>query len=381
MSDDQLKNKHDTVWYTIIGVLIVCVAVLHYATSVQYHHLHKLYRVFFYIPIILAAFRFQLRGSLAATMVIIIIYLPHVVFQWGGNFLSNFSRFLETVMYLIVGLVAGILASRERQEQKRYQKAAIALEQAYTRLKNQSERMAEMEEQLIHADRLSVLGELSASLAHEVRNPLASIWGVVDILQQKLEKDNQNAEFLAILIKEVKRLNSVVENYLSYAKLPQLDKKACILQEIVNSVIYLLQSRANKEQIHFINQMPETPLHVEADENQLRQIIINILLNSIHAIKGSGQIIVQAGTNTKDDNKINADTVFLIIQDTGQGIAPENIGKIFKPFYSTKSRGTGLGLSIVKRIIDQNKWNILVESQKAVGTTIRIIFSREAEND
>ncbi|MBD3290311.1 sensor histidine kinase [candidate division KSB1 bacterium] len=372
MSQKKLEYENngagDTLWYAIIGGLIISVGVLHYSTPVQYHHLHELYRVFFYIPIILAAFRFQLRGGLTSSLVVIVIYLPHVVFQWRGNFLYNFSRFLEMVMYVVIGLVTGFLAARERNEKLRYQRAAAELELAYTQLKFQSDKMAEMEEQLIHADRLSVLGELSANLAHEVRNPLGSIWGVVEILQQILKGKKASAEFLEILVKEVKRLNDVVENYLSLAKSPQLNKSECNLQEVIDSVFYLLQSRARREQIQLISEMPETPLIVQADENQLRQIIINLLLNSMHAIDEHGEIVVEAGFENESS------TLFLEINDTGHGIAPGNLDKIFKPFYTTKSRGTGLGLSIVKRIADQNKWKISVESQPGTGTTIRIMF-------
>ena len=107
------SNKN---WLAFISFLIVLVATFHYSTPTKLHHLHELYRAFFYIPIILAAFRYQFKGGLGSAIVVIVGYLPHVVFQCGGDFLFNFSRFLEMIMYLVVGLVAGYLAERERNE-------------------------------------------------------------------------------------------------------------------------------------------------------------------------------------------------------------------------------------------------------------------------
>jgi signal transduction histidine kinase len=375
------SQKSDRNWIVLISLLIIFVAILHYSTPTKLYHLHELYRAFFYIPIVLAAFRFQFKGGIYAAVVVIFIYLPHVVFQWGGDFLFNFSRFLEMVMYLVIGGVAGYLAERERSERKKYQQTAIELGHSYEKLKIQSEKLVEMEGQLRASERLSVLGELAASLAHEVRNPLGSIWGVVEILKDECKKEGKESEFADILVQEVKRLNQVVENYLNLARKPKLYIKTCNLHEVVQSVIYLLNYKARKEGIQLITDFPDTPILIKANENQLQQVLINIILNSIAAIENKGTVTIKAEFEAAEDSKIEPQksaSVHLSIIDTGHGIAPEVMDNIFKPFFTTRDEGTGLGLSIVKRIVDQNKWKIDVKSEPGKGTTITIIFPLEA---
>ena len=380
----QLKHHNSNKnWLALICFLIILVATFHYSTPTRLHHLHELYRAFFYLPIILAAFRYQFKGGLSTAIVVIVVYLPHVVFQWGGDFLFNFSRFLEMIMYIVVGVVAGHLAERERNERNKYQQAAAELEQSYKQLKTQSEKLAEMEEQLRSSERLSVLGELAASLAHEVRNPLGSIWGVVEILKDECREKGKDAEFTDILIQEVKRLNRVVENYLSLARQPKLYVKTCNLREIVSSVIYLLDYKARKEDIKLVMDFPADPIGIKADESQLQQILINLILNSMAAIVDKGMITIKAETFSNTEMKthpVEKQMVRLSVIDTGHGIDPAIEEKIFNPFFTTRERGTGLGLNIVKRIADQNKWQIAVESQPGKGTTMNIIFPMEVLN-
>ncbi len=371
-----MELKLNKTWFVLIGVLILFVATLHYSTPTHLHYLHELYRGFFYIPIILAAFRFQFKGGLASAIAIIVIYLPHVVFQWGGDFLYNFSRFLEMVMYLVVGAVAGHLAERERNERKKYQQVATKLERSYEQLKVQSEKLAEIEEHLRASERLSVLGELTASLAHEVRNPLGSIWGVVEILKDECKKEGKDSEFTDILIEEVKRLNLIVENYLNLVRKPKLYIKNCNLREVVQSVIYLLNYKAKKQGIGLVIDFPDEPVFIKANENQLQQILINMILNSMAAIQDQGTITIKAEIIPLEVIPKNY-TVSLSVIDTGHGIDPETKDKIFQPFFTTREAGTGLGLSIIKRIVDQNKWKIDVDSETGKGTTITIIFPVE----
>ncbi|MBC8180702.1 sensor histidine kinase [candidate division KSB1 bacterium] len=370
------KKNTDNIWIFSIGLLIILVAVLHYSTPTHLHQLHELFRAFFYLPIILAAFRFQLKGGIISSTAIIIIYFPHVVFQWGGDFLHNFSRFLEMIMYLFIGTVAGYLALREKREREKYQRVASELQESYQQLKAKSDKIVEIEDQLRTSERLAVMGELAASLAHEVRNPLGSIWGVVEILKEDNKKTGENSEFLDVLVKEVKRLNQVVENYSNFARKPELYFKSCNLQEVVQSVVYLLNHKAQKQNVQLNVDFPNKPIFVTADEGQIQQTLINLILNSISAITGSGSVIVKGDYIELGKKK----TVTLSVIDSGQGIARNVVGKIFNPFFTTKKDGTGLGLSIVKRIVEQNKWKIEINSTSSKGTVVTVYFSLEKNN-
>jgi signal transduction histidine kinase len=369
-------KQNEKIWIYLVGVLVVAVAVLHYSTPVHLHHMHELYRAFFYLPIIVAAFRFQLKGAITTSVAIIIVYYPHVAFQWRGDFLYNFSRFLEMIMYLFVGAIAGYLASREKKERENYLQTAHELKKSYKQLKEQSEKIAEIEDQLRTSERLSVLGELAASLAHEVRNPLGSIWGVVEILKEDKKKAGENSEFLDVLVKEVQRLNQVVENYSNFARKPELFYKTINLQDVVQSVVYLISYKARKHNVKLNVEFPEKPIFISANEGQIQQVIINLILNSISAIIDSGSITLKAEHAELNNNK----TVALSVIDNGKGMAVKTIGKIFKPFFTTKKDGTGLGLSIIKRIVDQNKWKIEINSIPSMGTTVIIHFPLEKNN-
>ncbi|MBN2093742.1 sensor histidine kinase [candidate division KSB1 bacterium] len=360
----------------LICSLIIFIAILHYSTSTHHHQWHELYRVFFYIPIILAAFHFRLRGGIFAALGVIFIYIPHVIFQWGGDFWFNFGRFLEMIMYLIVGSVTGFLSQKQFEEQHRYQKVAEDLNRSYKELQKQSEKLAEIEEQLRTSERLAVIGELAANLAHEVRNPLGSIWGVVEILQEEIKADSKIAEFMQILVKEVQRLNQVVENHLNLSRKPTLVIKTCNLAEIVQSIATLLKSKARKENIDFLLNFPKDPILLAADESQLRQVLINLILNSMTAIERNGKITITGEIKTSNfpESTERLTQIQLSIHDTGVGIPADSITDIFKPFYTTRKDGTGLGLSIVKRIADQNNWKIQVNSQSGAGTNFTIIL-------
>lgn len=376
-SNDQNSNRR---WILLISLLIILIASLHYSTTIKLHYLHELYWTFFYIPIILAAFRFQFKGGIISAVIVIVLNLPHVVFQWGGDLLFNISRFLEMVIYIVVGAVAGHLAGGERKERKKYQQAATELEWSYEQLKVQSEQLAEMEEQLRASERLSILGELAASLAHEVRNPLGSIWGVVEILKDDCKKEGRISEFTEVLIQEVKRLNLVVENYLNLARQPKLHAKACNLLEIVQSVIYLLNYKARRQGIQLVTNFPDEPIWIKANESQLQQILINLILNSMAAILDKGTVTIRAEIRDFDQAVVPSarhNLARLSVIDTGHGIDPATKEKIFNPFFTTQTDGTGLGLSIVKRIVDQNKWKINVESEPGKGTAITITFPSE----
>lgn len=364
------KKNINRVWFLIISFLVFLIAAFHYSTSVNLHHWHEIYRALFYLPILLAAFRFQLKGGIFAAAGVIIIYFPHVVFQWGGDFLFNFSRFVQMVLYLIIGVVAGFLAKRERQEREKYQQTAIELEKSFKQLKAQSEKIAEIEDQLRTSERLSVLGELAANLAHEVRNPLASIWGVVEIIKENSIQQGVDYQFLDVLVKEVNRLNQVVENYLNFARRPDATYQDYDLFEVSKSVIQLLNYKAKKQNVTLNLDFPETPLLVHADKVQLQQILINLILNSLSAIDKQGSVTIKGDLVEK---KTSSHIVLSII-DTGQGIPEDIIEKIFQPFFTTKKDGTGLGLSIVRRIADQNKWRLELKSSPDHGTIITIKF-------
>jgi hypothetical protein len=195
--------------------------------------------------------------------------------------------------------------------------------------------LREIEEQLRHAERLSVMGELAASLAHEVRNPLGAIRGAVEILENEIPADSANREFVEVLKKEVNRLNDVIDNYLSLARRVPEQVTAFDFAAAVQSVIGILTAAARKQKIHFRLELSDSAITVRADEAKFRQVVLNLLLNALAASSLESEIILRA-----DLQKPNGLLNFLI-EDHGAGMTPEVLQKAMQPFFTTKPSGTG----------------------------------------
>ena len=353
-----------------IAALIVLFTVFHYTTPIAIHPLHELYQVLYFIPIILAAFGFGLKGGLASATIVTVLYLPHVMFQWGGGFFMNLGRFLMMVLFNILGGLTGYLWERERAERNRYQQTSLQLQESLENLKEKTEELAGIEGQLRTAERLSTLGELTASLAHEVRNPLGSIRGVAEILRDEA-KDSKLDKFVDILLKETQRLDAVVANYLSYAKPKSSRNIDVALDKMLDSVLALLGPELRKKNIKTKVSIPNS-LRLFCQEGQIRQALLNVLLNAIQVNPPGESIEITAH---HDDHRI-----LVIIEDRGIGLSEEAQRRLFEPFYSTREDGTGLGLAITKRIVEGHQGRIRAENRETGGAVIIMEFPIANEN-
>ncbi len=374
-------------WWLIIAGLVILVTVLHYSTPTMKWQYHLIFMQSYFIPIILGAFQFGIRGGLGTAIAVSFLYFPHIMLQWGGLVEGNLMRFLQIVLFNVIGYLTGLKAQNEKEEKSRYQNTAEQLEKTLQKIREQSVRIEEMEDQLRQADRLAVVGELSASLAHEVRNPLGSIRGIVDILKDELPPNKETANFLNIMVQETERLNEVVENYLRFAGQKSSQVISFDIREIIKNTELLLANRARKNQITIKTRLPEKELPLTGVPGQLQQVLMNLALNSIQAMPDGGEISVEVerlGTKSQDGEKAsdskNTNEIRISISDNGKGISEPDIERIFKPFYTTRQDGTGLGLAIVKRIIDQNNWRIEVESEINKGSTFSIYIPVEENN-
>jgi signal transduction histidine kinase len=346
----------------LLVAMVAAVTLLHYLTSTRHYVFHNIYIRLYYAPIIVSAFWFGLRGSVSTALLVSAVYMPHVLFQWAHDTLGNPNRYLEILLFNIIGLVVGVLSEAERRQRRSLTATARELEESYERLKEQTNLLLETEEELMHADRLAVLGELSATLAHEVRNPLAAVKGAVEILREPGSSSAERSEFLAILEKEVERLNRVVDNYLSVAKRSPIQTGRAELAEVVSSVVALVEGRTRKQsinvQISHSNEQAAVPLNPDL----LRQVILNLFLNSISAMPDGGLLDI---TTELQDGYLK-----ISVGDTGMGMGEEEQSRVFDPFYTTKEGGSGLGLSIVKRIVEGLGGSVGLESQKGLGTRV-----------
>jgi len=350
------------------GALLTCVvgiSLLHYLTPLRLAMLHDIFQRLYYIPIILAAYWFGFRGGIGCAVLVTLCYAPHILFQWGGHLSMEMEKYLEVLLYNVVGGITGLLSQQERFRREELEETAKGLADSYRQLQSQSELIIRIEEQLRRAERLSALGELSAILAHEIRNPLASIRGTAEILMEDGTSAASKGEFLAILVKESDRLNRVVEDFLRMARPEPISRKGCDINEELANMVTLLsaQARGGKVDLQMVpSQLPQ----LVADAEKLRQAFMNIILNGIQAAAAGGRVVVSTHFNRESGS------IEILFADNGPGIAADAIGKIFEPFFTTKGSGTGLGLPITKKIIEGHGGALEVESEAGKGATFKV---------
>jgi two-component system sensor histidine kinase PilS (NtrC family) len=257
-------------------------------------------------------------------------------------------------------LPIGVTYSSLRDAERRLL-GAVAIFQDLTERKR-------MEEQLRRADRLAAVGQLAASIAHEVRNPLAAISGSIQLLDEEL-KDHEHERLLGVILREADRLKLITGQFLDQVRMPGPPGSGCDLVASLEETLFLLQqSEEYRPGIHLRFEKRVEAIPVVADRDRLKQIFWNL---GLQAMAEGGTLTVVVGAEDRFG--------FVAFRDSGEGIAAEQLFKIFEPFYTTKGRGTGLGLSIAKRLVEDLGGRIEVRSQPGQGSTFRIIFPQSAD--
>jgi two-component system, NtrC family, sensor histidine kinase PilS len=217
--------------------------------------------------------------------------------------------------------------------------------------------------------RLAAVGEMAAGIAHEIRNPLASMSGSIQVLRQELPLTDDQAQLMDIVLRESERLNDTIRSFLAYARPQKFAVARLDVGKVVTDAALLLRNSSEARDTHTVDvQVPPTPVWYEADENQIRQIVWNIASNGLRAMPSGGRLALSVET----DHATSQDEVVLSVQDEGRGIPAEELDGIFQPYRSTFERGTGLGLAIVHRIVSDYGGVIQVSSTVGVGTTVRV---------
>jgi len=355
----------DIVKIVALSSCVIGISLLHYLTPLRLAMLHDIFQRLYYIPIILSAYWFGFRGGIGCAILVTVCYAPHILFQWGGHLFMEMEKYLEVLLYNVVGGITGFLSQQERSRREQLEETAKGLEESYQQLQSQSELIIRIEEQLRRAERLSALGELSAILAHEIRNPLASIRGTAEILMEDGTSAASKGEFLSILVKESDRLNRVVEDFLRMARPEPTSKEECDINAELGNIITLLSAEARNRKVNLQLQPSELP-ELLADGQKLRQAFMNIILNGIQASPAGGKVLVATRFN-RESGRIEID-----FSDSGPGITVEAIAKIFEPFFTTKGGGTGLGLPITKKIVEAHGGSVEVESEPGKGATFKV---------
>lgn len=227
----------------------------------------------------------------------------------------------------------------------------------YTKEKN-------LNEMIMHDDKMQALGKLSASIAHELRNPLTSIKAFVELIPDKLDNENFRKELIRIVPLEINRLNSLINLLLDYSRPKTSNPEQINMSDVLRDVLALTSLHIKKKNIRIINKIEELTLW--ADLSQIKQIILNIIINSIEAIESDGDIIIEG--------YVQHEKAVIKISDNGCGISEQQVNRVFEPFYTSKTQGHGIGLSITLQLVKENRGEILIDSNEGKGTIVTILL-------
>jgi signal transduction histidine kinase len=241
-----------------------------------------------------------------------------------------------------------------------------------------------MEDQMKRVDKMAAIGLLAAGMAHEIRNPLASLSGSIQMLKSELVLDEYQQRLMEITIRESERLNGLITDFLLFAQPPQINKMPWEIWKIIEETIELFtQSPSFHEGIHIKRPSLRDPIQVMIDPKQMKQVFWNLLINAGQAMSDGGEISIDLEKGDEAFGEANLplptqrtgkEWVKISITDSGKGIPPQEKEKIFEPFFTTKERGTGLGLSIVHKIVENHNGVIKVESEVGRGSTFTIFL-------
>jgi signal transduction histidine kinase len=342
-----LAPKQDRNKIITLAAITALTVAIHYGYVFQplfghVHWIHALHGRFCYIPIVIAASWFGIRGGIYSATAISILVLP---FVFGSNSatLDTTAELVEIIFYFFIGSLIGWLVDREFLARQKQQEAELQVERA---------------------QRLSLVGQIAAGVAHEIKNPLASIKGAADILVDDSTPETARKEFSEILQSEVRRIDSTVSEFLGFARPKETRLEKTDLTRVINSCVRQVFQQAEQAGVRIESDIADD-ISVTGDAEKLHQLTLNLILNSINASPDGGTIIVslkKAGDHLGE----------LIVSDDGVGMKAEQLVHAFEPFYTTTVGGTGLGLAIVKSIVERHHGTIELTSTIESGTEAKV---------
>jgi signal transduction histidine kinase len=345
---------------------VLAVTVAHFATPMEQEWLHDVLRRLYYIPIIVGAFLFGLRGALLTSAVVTALYLPHAFWMTGPHAhhhgmihadpTGTANKVLELVLYNVVALVTGLLVEKELRARRDVERKMVE--------------MQAMEQQLIRAGRLQSLGELTAGLAHEIKNPLASLKAASAIIADEIPETSPRRKMVVILQKEIDRMAALLDRFLSFARPGHLTFARVELAHAVEQAIALVKPQADVRRVALHVEAPSAGLVIQGDVDKLTQIFLNVLLNAVQFSPESGHVEVRCQEQALPHGRF----AMVSIMDEGPGIAAEDRERIFDPFFSTREHGTGLGLAIASRLMDEHEGYIEVANPPGKGAAFLLRF-------
>ena len=333
-----MTGNKDIAKKTIITVLAGGISLINYLTPEADHYYHVFSQELYFLPLILAAFWFGMRGALAATVCITVLYLPFMAMEWQGFSPADFGRLMELITYVIVGGTLAVLRNREERKQK----------------------------SLREAESLAGIGRAMSGVAHDLKTPLIAIGGFTRMVMGKLPADDPSHEKLAIVMKETARMEKLVKDMLDFSRPAQIQRSMEDLRGIVGETLDVIAGTAAERGITIESQVSEGLPAISMDADRIKQVLINLVVNGIQASPDGGSV----GLHVYQKGR----ALIVDVSDSGCGIPDDKKEEVFLPFVTTKKEGTGLGLCIVKKIVEAHDGYLRVLDNSGKGVTFRVVI-------
>jgi signal transduction histidine kinase len=368
-----LLNSH---FWALIG-LFTLFTVIYYAEQLGFAAyvpgfagffttVHDLHRALFFIPVLYASLAFRPPAGLAASVAFLAIMLPRAI-----GFSTYPHPIVRAIVFFVLAALISLLVEAMLDQIRRGRAARAQLADLHDELAESLMRLQESEEQLIQAEKLSSLGQMAASIAHEINNPLAGVLVYTQLIAKKLANGTLSRDetlgHLGKMAREIDRSSRIIRNLLDFARPSELSLGDVDVNRVIADALTLVGHRAALGRIEVVEQLQHDLPKVYADYDQLRQVLVNLTLNAIQATPPDGRVTLR--TWATHDGLLT-----LEVEDTGHGISEANRPMLFTPFFTTKEKGegVGLGLAVAKGIIEKHAGMISVRSVEGQGTTFSV---------
>jgi len=358
---DSIKNIHFLIMWLMVAAFILF-------TYFVFHNYYDVYVIFLFPPLLYAALVYRLKGAILGSIVFVSVLVPHTLPLSMEPYVMVRSFVYLIFPFLVSSLLAISLNYFENQLAG-YHKI-LALNET---LNGYIEKLEKTQKQLIQVEKLNALGQLSASIAHEINNPLAGILVYTQLLQKMAKNGlldaSQSLEILNKMEVALTYASKLVRNLLDFARQTKPDLQPVVISKVIDQAIALVGHKAQLSKVKIIRDESYSLPLVKGDFSQLQQVFINLIVNSIQAMSDGGDLTISS-------SKVEEDFVKVSIKDTGCGISPENMDRLFTPFFSTKEevKGVGLGLAVSYGIVERHGGRIEVQSQVGKGSIFSVFL-------
>ncbi len=319
-----------------IVAAVLFTSYLHYSTIPQILILHDIYREFYYIPVLVSALVYGLRGAIVTFIMIVLLYAPWIVLHWTGDFIVEANRLIQLIFLGTVATLSGFLINRDRKSREQADKEHY----------------------------LAVIGQVSTNIVHDLKNPLITILGFG---RRYLEGKEEPENAIQYIMDSAEKMLKIVHDVLDFSKPLQLDIAETDTREVVSRACASCAAKAENDGVYISQDMPSAPVILQVDSFHLERALVNLISNAVEASERGQSVFVNLSAEK--------DYAIIKIRDEGSGMTKETQKNMFVPFSTKKEGGTGLGMPIAKKIIDSHGGRIRIYSQPGWGTEAKIFFS------